>query len=378
MNLLKSARKLKIVVPLGLIALILALATFGIFSAHEHKKASKEIESPKKALYFCPMHPSVTSDKPGRCPICHMPLEKMEEYPDAMPEKTQDVPGRVSFSLPKERQQLIGVTTEKVANRELSYEIRASGKVAFDPDLFTTLEEHLQALDAQKEMSKSPFKELRLQADALVSSSQTKLKLMGLSQNQIEMIGKESHDPINLLLPKGSVWIYAEVFEYEISLLKSGQALEVTAPSLPGKTFTGTISSISPIVNAPSRTFRVRGEVPNPDGILKPDTFVNVKIRIELGKRLSVPMSALLHSGDKNFVFVVKGKGKFEPRLVSVVMRAGQYYEILSGLMEEETVVTSANFLIDSEARLRSASGQEGQQEGQPKGQKEEPPKHHH
>lgn len=367
MNFLKSARKLKII--WGLIALILALATFGILSTHDHKKASKEIESPKKALYFCPMHPSVTSDKPGRCPICHMPLEKIEESPHEMKkEKTQDVPGRVSFSLPKERQQLIGVTTEKVTNRELSYEIRASGKVAFDPDLFTTIEEHLQALATQKEMSKSPFKELRLQADALVSSSQTKLKLMGLSQDQIKMITAESQDPMNLLLPKGSVWIYAEVFEYEISLLKSGQTLEATAPSLPGKTFTGTISSISPIVNAPSRTFRVRGEVPNPDGILKPDTFVNVKIRIELGKRLAIPMNAILHSGDKNFVFVVKGKGDFEPRLVSVGVRAGQYHEILSGLTEGETVVTSANFLIDSESRLRSAIQS-------PEG---EPQKHHH
>ncbi len=373
MNLLKSAHKLKII--WGLVALILAFATFGILSTHDHKKASKEIESPqKKALYFCPMHPSVTSDKPGRCPICHMSLEKMEEYPQEMKkEKTQDVPGRVSFSLPKERQQLIGVTTEKATSRELSYEIRASGKVAFDPDLFTTIEEHLQALVAQKEMSKSPFKELRLQADALVSSSQTKLKLMGLSQNQINMVGTESQDPINLLLPKGFVWIYAEVFEYEISLLKSGQALEVTAPALPGKTFTGTISSISPIVNAPSRTFRVRGEVPNPDGVLKPDTFVNVKIRIELGKRLSTPMGAVLHSGDKNFVFVVKEKGKFEPRLVAIGVRAGQYYEILSGLTEGETVVTSANFLIDSESRLRFAIGQEGEEP-----QIAEPQKHHH
>lgn len=368
MNFLKSLLKLKMV--WGLIALILILVAIDLTRSHEHKKYPKEIAGKDiKALYFCPMHPSVTSDKPGRCPICHMPLERIEESPREMKkEKKQEVPGRVSFSLPKERQQLIGVTTEKVTSRELSYEIRASGKVAFDPDLFTTIEEHLQALAAQKEMSKSPFKEIKEQADALVSSSQTKLKLMGLSQNQIKMIGEESQDPMNLLLPKGSVWIYAEVFEYEISLLKSGQALEATSPSLPGKTFTGTISSISPIVNAPSRTFRVRGEVPNPQGVLKPDTFVNVKIRIELGKKLAVPMGAVLHSGDKNFVFVLKGKGEFEPRLVSVGVRAGQYHEILSGLTEEDTVVTSANFLIDSESRLRSAIQS-------PEG---EPHKHHH
>lgn len=355
MNLLKWILKLKIV--WGLMTLILILALFDMTRTHEHKKSPKESRrEEKKDLYFCPMHPSVTSDQPGRCPICGMPLEKAEnEHFQGMKERQiSEMPGRVSFTLSKERQQLIGVTTEKVTRRELNFEIRASGKVAFDPDLFTTIEEYRQALAAQKEMAKSPFKEMREQADALISSSHTKLELMGLSQTQIQTITEVSKDPINLLLPKGSAWIYAEVFEYESSLLKSRQSLEVTAPSLPGKTFGGTISSISPIVNAPARTFRVRGEVPNPDGVLKPDTFVNVKIRVELGMRLAIPMSAVLHSGDKNFAFVVKGKGEFEPRLISIGVRTGNYYEVLSGLVEGETVVTSANFLIDSESRLRS------------------------
>jgi len=359
-------------------ALILAVAIFD--TTRTHKKEPKETTlTAKKALYFCPMHPSVTSDRPGRCPICGMSLEKIEEPPTGGEEKmvsdgSPSIPGRVAFTLPKERQQLIGVTTEKVTARTLSYDVRASGKVAFDPDIFTAIEEYRETLAAQKEMTKSPFKELREQADALVSSSETKLKLMGLSQSQIETVTAESHDPINLLLPKGSAWIYAEVFEYEISLLKAGQSLEVTVPSLPGKMFMGTISSISPVVTAPTRTFRVRGEVPNPEGILKPDTFVNVKIKIDLGERLAIPISAVLHSGDKNFVFVVKGKGEFEPRLVSLGVRTGEYYETLSGLTEGETVVTSANFLIDSESRLRSAI--QSPEAGTPQGEGEH--QHHH
>lgn len=392
MNFLKSLFKLKIIG--GLVILVALVAIFNITRRHKHKeiprfarndamkarndkaqarndKARVPNDAKKKEIYFCPMHPSVTSDRPGRCPICGMPFEKIENHPEQHEKrKVPEVPGRVSFTLPKERQQLIGVTKSKVIKKELKIEIRASGKVAFDPDLFTAIEEYREGLVAQKEMAKSPFREMREQADALVSASETKLKLMGLSQSQIETMAAKS--PINLLLPKGLAWIYAEVFEYEISLLKVGQSLEITAPSLPGKIFTGVISSISPVLNTPTRTFRVRGEVPNPDGMLKPDTFVNVKIGIDLGNQLAIPMSAVLHSGDKNFVFVIKGEGEFEPRAVSVGIRAGEYYEILSGLSDGETVVTSANFLIDSESRLRSAISSEGEA---PEGGE---PQHHH
>lgn len=354
-------------------------------------------EATQKAVYFCPMHPSITSDKPGRCPICHMDLQKSEEnkheteasekkekkilfYRHPMqPEVTSPVPakdnmgmdyipvydeetnngesnvsGRTSFRLSSERQQMIGVTTTTVQKKNLTYEIRASGKVAFDPELFTAIDEYLQAIQSERLMSKSSFKDLRDQAQSMVSSALTKLKLMGLSSEQIAKLAKGGKSPRNLLLPELSVWIYAEVFEYEISGLKSGQKIEVLVPSLPGKMFYGTLSSISPILNSPSRTFRVRAEVPDPNKELRPDTFVNVKITIDLGEKIAIPLDAALHAGDQHFVFIKKGEGLFEPRSVMLGMRTKEFYEVISGLEEGETVVTAANFFIDSESRLKA------------------------
>lgn len=319
----------------------------------------------QKETYFCPMHPSIVSDKPGHCPICHMELQKKTEdvqkkeksdskHEGGQEEKTSEVSGRATFSLSPERQQLIGVTTTKVKSIELQSEIRANGKVAFDPELFISIEEYIQAIQAREKLSQSSFKEVREQALEMVSISETKLKLMGLSQEQIQLLALRKQSPMNLLLPEGLVWIYAEIFEYEMAGVKIGQSLSVHTPALPGKTFNGVISSISPILDVPTRTFRIRGEVPDPEKILKPDSFVNVKIKIDLGQKLAIPSDAVLHAGDKNFVFVVKEKGIFEPRSVTLGMKTNEYYEVMEGLTEGEEVVTAANFLIDSESRLRS------------------------
>lgn len=382
-----------------IIIVLFLLGITGVFSLKkthflDHLKHKKS-DTQKKETYFCPMHPSIVSDKPGNCPICHMSLQSREETPpkpakeklekkilfyrhpmrpeitspepakdemgmDYIPiyeeeeSKPSDVSGRATFSLSQERQQLIGVATTKVTLRELETEIRANGKVAFDPDLFTAIEEYLQALRSSSELSKSTFKELREQAQELISSSETKLKLMGLGQEQIRILAEKKISPMNLLLPEGSVWIYAEVFEYEMAGVKRGQTIEVVAPSIPGKTFSGTISSVSPILDTPTRTFRVRGEVPDSENLLRPDTFVNVKIKINLGKKIAIPFDSVLHAGDKNFVFVVKEKGIFEPKSVTVGVKTKDYYEVIGGLKEGEEVVTGANFLIDSESRLRS------------------------
>jgi membrane fusion protein, copper/silver efflux system len=135
--------------------------------------------------------------------------------------------------------------------------------------------------------------------------------------------------------------------------IKPGLKVEVEVPSLPGKVFIGRVSSISPVVNSPTRTVRVRASVPDPEGLLRPDTYVNVKIQIVLGTHLAVPEDSVLHSGDDSFVFVVKDGGLFEPRAIRTGSKTEDDYEVLSGLGEGETVVTAANFLIDSESKLR-------------------------
>ncbi|MGK5087341.1 efflux RND transporter periplasmic adaptor subunit [Bdellovibrionota bacterium FG-2] len=367
-----------------------------------------EIEQIKKDLYRCSMHPAVTSDKPDICPICHMNLEKVEnEEPHSNPSPVtgettsvvkkerkiilyrnpmkpeitsptpakdsmgmdyipvyqdegetvgsasssqQGIQGRGSFSLSQERQQMIGVTTAKVSVRPLGYEVRASGRVAFDPDLFTAVEEYRQAFMSRVQMKDDL---MQGQANEMISSAKTKLKLMGLSDDQIRTLSTGKTSAMNLLLPKGTVWVYAEVFEYEVAGLKAGLKIEVEAPSIPGKVFMGKLSSINPVVNSPTRTVRVRASVPDPQGLLRPDTFMNVKIKVDLGEKLAVPENAVLFSGEKAFVYVVKDQGRFEPHAIQTGLKSQSYYEVLSGLNEGDTIVTSANFLIDSESKLR-------------------------
>lgn len=321
------------------------------------------VAAKKADVYRCPMHPAIVSDKPGICPICHMDLQKVDDddegaAPVAHSAHGADnamVAGRSSFSLSQEKQQLIGVATTHATVQHLNYEVRATGRVAFDPDLYTAVEEYRQALLTRTQMADSPYGNLKNQTNELISSAETRLKLMGLSESQIRSLSKTQSDAMSLLLPKGQAWIYAEVYEYEVGGIIAGQSIEVLAAAVPGKTFSGKISSISPIVNNPTRTVRVRALVPDPQHLLRPDAFVNVKIKVEFGKRLAVPEDAVLHSGNENFVFVVRGKGKFEPRAVVTGVKANNFYEIVSGISEGEAVVSAANFLIDSESRMRSA-----------------------
>ena len=344
----------------------------------------------KKDVYTCPMHPSIISDKPGKCPICHMDLQKVDreatkkadrkilyyrhpmkgEITSPTPAKDEmgmdyipvyedeagtksEIEGRAGFTLSPQRQQLIGVTSAKAELKPFRYEVRASGKVAFDPELFTAIEEYRQSLLSASQMKESPYESLRGQANEMVTSSKTKLRLLGLSDAQINRLATTNVPAMTLLLPKGSAWVYAEIFEYEMAGIKEGQAVEMTTPSQPGRTFSGKLTSVSPVLNPQTRTFRVRALVPDPKGELKPDTYVNVKIQVELGEKLTVPASSVLHSGEEAFVFVMKEQGRFEPRKVSVGAKAQDSVEIVSGLAPGEVVVTSANFLIDSESRLR-------------------------
>ncbi|HAR44278.1 MAG TPA: hypothetical protein DCS07_16870 [Bdellovibrionales bacterium] len=348
-----------------LLVLLVTGATSGAVVLLKGKpSAATAHEAHRKTVYHCPMHPAIVTDQPGQCPICHMDLQKVDEEGEdgsgknahaAGTEQNKEVTGRAGFSLSSEKQQLIGVATTKVEVRALGFEVRATGRVAFDPELYTAVEEFRQAALTLSQMDGNPYPGLQEQGRELVSSAKTKLRLMGLGEVQIRELVKGNVDSMNLLLPKGAVWIYAEVFEYEVGGLKTGQQLEVATPSVPGKSFSGKILSISPIVNSPTRTVRVRALVPDPQNLLRPDTFVNVKIKVDLGKRLAIPDDAILHSGSETFVFIALGKGRYEPRIVTTGVKSDDSYEILSGLVDGDLVVSSANFLIDSESRLRSA-----------------------
>jgi Cu(I)/Ag(I) efflux system membrane fusion protein len=265
------------------------------------------------------------------------------------------VPGHAGFSLSTERQQLIGVTRGKVEMRDLAVEIRAGGRVAYDPDLYQAMVEYREALRARAGVAGSHLPEAQRGADAIVRGAALRLRQRGLSEAQVRALTARDPDPVELLLPGKTVWVYAQVYEYESDLVHPGQPVVVTAPALPGARYDAEIAAVDPILNPTTRSVRVRARVATPDERLRPESFVTMAIAIPLGRKLAVPRDALLDTGEHRIAFVVSGDGRFEPRAVQVGRGTRDYYEVLSGLVEGEEVVTSANFLIDSESRFRAA-----------------------
>ena len=153
------------------------------------------------------------------------------------------------------------------------------------------------------------------------------------------------------------VWIYAQVFQDDIGRLKPSDTAQITVDAYPGRTFNGRVESILPQVDMATRTVRVRLEIANPGVTLKPGMFVNVDLKTHLGRQLVVPASAVLQSGTRQLVFVSDGSGRIEPQEVVLGPRTGEDFVILKGLQAGQQIVTSANFLIDSESQLQAAAG---------------------
>ena len=153
-----------------------------------------------------------------------------------------------------------------------------------------------------------------------------------------------------------SVWLLAEVSEQDLGLVRVGQAAEVRITSYPGRDFAGKVVFVYPTLEAATRTVRVRVEMPNPEGLLKPAMYADAQFASGNGGRaLAVPDSAVLDSGNRQLVLVDRGQGVFEPRDVKLGMRADGYVEVKDGLKADEQVVVRANFLIDAESNLKAA-----------------------
>jgi RND family efflux transporter MFP subunit len=157
------------------------------------------------------------------------------------------------------------------------------------------------------------------------------------------------------LVDLSTVWVNAEIYEYEVPYVKVGQPATMTLTYLPGKTYRGKIVYIYPTVDPTTRTVKVRLEFANPDFDLKPEMFAEVQLNVSYGAQISVPQEAVLDSGTEQIVFVVLGDGYFEPRKVQLGPHLDDSVVVSSGLKPGEKIVTSGNFLIDSESRLKSA-----------------------
>ena len=152
-----------------------------------------------------------------------------------------------------------------------------------------------------------------------------------------------------------TIWVNADVYEYEVPFVKVGQTADMELSYYAGKTYTGKITYIYPTVDPVSHTVKARIEFANPNFDLKPQMFANVQLKINYGKQIVVPQEAIMDSGDKQYVFVVHDGGVFEPRVIQMGAKLEGNVVVLSGLNAGETIVTSGNFLIDSESRLKSA-----------------------
>ncbi|MCC6590226.1 MAG: efflux RND transporter periplasmic adaptor subunit [Bryobacterales bacterium] len=391
---------------------------------HQHEAGGMTGE--RKPLYYRdPKQPEYRSDKPGVNPATGGDLEPV--YTDdaaAMPMGTIHVPQEkqqligVKFEAAtagggSRGFRAVGkVTTDETRVAKVQTKIEGwidqvhvdfTGKLVekgqplltlYSPEMLATQQEYLLAIRSRELMRSSPLASSREQSDSLLEATRKRLQLWDLSDAQIDEITRTGKPIKNITLyspiggyvmmrnafPKqritpetelytvadlSRVWIMADVFESDAPSVRVGMPVVVSLPYENGRKLTGRVDYIQPQVDMTTRTLKVRIDVNNPQLSLRPDMFVNVDFQVATASRVTVPSEAVLNSGLRTTVFVDLGQGYLEPRQVTVGERLGSRVEITSGLREGERVVTSGNFLIDSESQLKSAAaGMAGHQHG--------------
>jgi RND family efflux transporter MFP subunit len=253
----------------------------------------------------------------------------------------------------------------------------------YSPELVATQKEYILALQARDQWEKSGT-EVRLPGVNLVEAARQRLALWDISPDQIARIEK-TREPIralmvyspvsgivsaktavqgNRVMPAdtlyeitdlSSVWVLADLYEINVPFVKIGDPATISLSYDPGRVFKGHVSYINPSVDEKSRTVKVRIVLENPSGTLKPDMYVEVGLGGQLGYGVAVPESAVMGTGEREMVFIAKGDGLFEPREVKTGVKVRGFYEIKKGVKAGENVVTGANFLLDSESKLKAA-----------------------
>ncbi len=352
------------------------------------------------AYYTCSMHTSVRAAAPGQCPICSM---------DLVPVSKEEVTTG-TITVDNRRRQLIGLETGEVKERHLISSIRAVGEVTYDETRLSDVSLRFDAwvgelkanyvgkkvkrgdmlfsvygpelLAAQQEYLEL-LKRRQGQMNSLITAARKRLLLWDMTPDQIKQLEErgEPLDYVPIMAPRSGtvikkdvvigtankagttlmriadlsrVWVEADVYESELDLIKPGMDAEVTLPYMPNQTYLAKVDYIYPYLMGATRTGRIRLVIDNDNGKLKPDMYAEVRLKADLGQRLSVPEEAVLYAGDSRVVFVDLGNGKLKPKKIKVGVRTRDYIEVLEGLSLGEKVVTSGNFLIAAESRIKS------------------------
>ena len=399
------------------VALLVAASFAGGFIYRQRVTEPAAHSKPqRKILYYVdPMHPAYKSDKPGIAPDCGMKLEPVYEG-DAVSDPAHAGHLKISaekqqlIGVEYGEATMTAVTSSfravgKVAQDETRV-VRIHSKIAgwieqvradftgarvekgqplltiYSPEMLAAQQEYLLALRARDILKTSPLKEAAENSDSLIRASRMRLELWDLGRAQIEEIEKtgQPQRAITLFAPTSGyviarnafpgqkvspetelyavtdlsrVWIVADVFESDAANVRVGQSALIALPYASRGGFGARVSYILPQVDPATRTLKVRLEAPNPGLRLKPDMFVDVDFQVASQRKLTVPAEAVLDAGVRKTVFVDHGDGNLESRQVETGERLGDRVEILRGLKPGERIVTSGNFLIDSESQLR-------------------------
>lgn len=371
------------------------------------------------AYYTCPMHPSVRADDPSEtCPICGMDLtpvtqQELETGVILVDEARRQAIGvRTAPIARRELHRQIRALGTVVYDQSRLHDVnlRMSGWVQqlrvaepgarvrrgevlftlYSPELYAAQLEYITAASAPPlpELpagSNAPHEASGPPPNALERAARQRLILLGMSEAQIRALRRrgEPSEAVPILSPASGwiveknvvegaqvaagtlvyriadldqVWIEVQVYESDLPHVRVGQDVRVTVPYLPDREFEGRVGFVYPYVDPETRTARVRIELENADLALRPDMYANAAFDVSLGEQLAVPMSAVIYTGPRRIVFVELGEGRLRPKVVELGARAGDYYVVRSGLDEGDVVVTSGNFLIAAESRLRSAA----------------------
>ncbi len=363
--------------------------------------------------WVAPMDPTYIRDEPGKSP---MGMDLVPVYEEAGEEKEPSSTIRID----PVTQQNMGVRLGRVKRQAISKTIRTFGTITTDetglysvnvkfngwiealyvdfvgervakgqplfdiysPDLLTAQQEYLIALQQQKGLNGSP----RKGDSRLLDASRTRLAYWDLTDEQIAHLeaAGEIQKTVTIFSPasgvvivknalKGhyvkagehqyeiadlsTIWVDVDIYEYELPWVYKGMPAEMDLAYTPGKRYSGEVLFIYPFLDPKTRTARLRLSFPNPDDKLKPGMYANVYLHNTLpGERLVVPQEAVIDSGVRKRVFVSRGKGKFEPREVTLGVEGNDYtFEVIEGLSEGDEIVLSGQFLFDSESRLKEA-----------------------